>query len=175
MSRATITTTPTSDRPIPPRRRIAERLTQQEPRQEDGQERAERDQNGCVGGGRVVDTQDHEGVEGRVPEKRQEEHEAPVVAPERWAERARWLTANVASTSAATAQRNAAKASGGKKRLGRLDRGIAPAPDQDDEQENRDDARVGRASSGGGAGRDAQRFFMSSGKLEEKEYDFTTF
>ena len=127
-----------------------------------------------MGRRRVVDPHDHERVKERVADEGQQDDQAPVAGPERDAERARRPRHRQEHGGG---DRAAERGEGERReeRLRGLDRRVAAAPDQDDEEENRDDARVGRASSGGGSGRDAQRFFMSSGKLEEKECDFTTF
>jgi hypothetical protein len=77
-------------------------------------------------------------------------------------------TPTATRTTAATPQRNAAEGERGEEGLGRLDGGVAPAPEQDDGEEDRDDGGVGRAAARGPV-RTRQRVFMSSGKLEEKE------
>jgi hypothetical protein len=111
-------------------------------------------------------------VEQRVPEEAQQRDRAPVAGPEAGTEPSGDQTHREQDDG-----RNRAAEGGegdrGEERLGRLDGGITPAPDQDDDEEDRDDGGVGRPASRGPTWV-GQRVFMSSGKLEEKEYDLTT-
>jgi hypothetical protein len=144
-----------------------DRLPVQEAGQEHRQHWAERDQEGRVTGRRTMDSHHQEAVEQRVAEKTQQHDHAPVARPKGGAERphgqARRDQDGGRDRTAEGGERERREEG-----LGRLDRGIAPAPDQDDEEEDRDDSGVGRPASRGTACV-RQRVFMSSGKLEEKE------
>ena len=115
---------------------------------------------------------DQEGLEERGAQKAEQADHAPVAAAERRSQRSTGETdEDERDGRDGTTKRG--ERDGGEEALGRLDRGVASTPEQGDEYQDRDDGGVGRPPSGVQAPA-CQRVFMSSGKLEEKEYDFTT-
>src|SRR5262245_31414590 len=111
-------------------------------------------------------------MEEGVAEEREEENDPPVTRPEPWpdgtCERRDRDQDQCGDCTPERGERQRREEG-----LSRLDCRMAPAPDQGDEEEGRDDASVAGTAVGRSAGA-GQRFFMSSGKLEEKEYDFAT-
>jgi hypothetical protein len=107
-------------------------------------------------------------MEERVPEKAQQEDQTPVTGLEGGAKRPGDQPRHYQDDGRDGAAEGG-EGDGREERLGRLDGGIATAPEQDGEEEKDwDDGGVSRPGSRG-ADRARQRVFMSSGKLEEKE------
>ena len=106
-------------------------------------------------------------MEERVPQEAQQRDDAPVERPEAQAEPA----GREADRDQDHARDRASEGGEGerrKERLRRLDGGITPAPEEDDQEQDRDDGGVAVAARRGSVAA-GQRVFMSSGKLEENE------
>ena len=140
--------------------------------QEGGEERVQGDQDGGVRRGGAVDPGDDADVEDRGAQQAEQGDQAPVAAtecgPEGPSRPRRGRQDGGGDRAAERGERERRKEG-----LGRLDRGVAASPEQDDDQQDEDDRGVGGPASRKPIAVD-QRFFMSSGKFEENECDFTT-